>query len=106
MKEKKILELFTGCKEIIQCHFDQYPIEKYYVSYNLFTELVPYGSLGELIRKGGALSENTVRIYTHILLKGLYCIHEKGMIHYNLRPDNIFFVSNMKESCKVSSKDC
>ncbi|XP_020214525.1 mitogen-activated protein kinase kinase kinase 17 [Cajanus cajan] len=88
-KEKKILELFKGCNEIIQCYFDQYAIEKYYVSYNLFMELAPYGSLGELIRKRGALSEDTVRIYTHMLLKGLHCIHGKEVVHCDLKPDNI-----------------
>nr|KYP69019.1 Mitogen-activated protein kinase kinase kinase A [Cajanus cajan] len=59
-------------------------------------ELAPYGSLGELIRKRGAISEDTVRIYTHMLLKGLHCIHEKEVVHCDLKPDNILLFPTWK----------
>jgi len=87
-KERNILELFMGCEEIIQCYFYQYAFRRGCITYNLFMEYAPYGSLGDLIRKR-PLSEKEVIVYTHMLLKGLSCIHKKGVVHCDLKPDNI-----------------
>ncbi|KAK7303190.1 hypothetical protein RJT34_14092 [Clitoria ternatea] len=88
VREKRIMGLFIGCKEIVQCYFDQLIMEQGNLSYNLFLDYAPYGSLGDSIRKKQLL-DNQVRIYTGMILKGLSCIHQKGVVHCDLKPDNI-----------------
>ena len=102
-KEKKILELFKGCQEILQCYFYQYTIEKNSVIYNFFIEFAPYGSLGSLIRKG-PLPEKEVITYTHMLLKGLCCIHKQGVVHCDLKPDNILLFPSSNGHAKYQLK--
>ncbi|KAG5149476.1 hypothetical protein JHK82_016357 [Glycine max] len=59
-KEKRILDSFLGCKEILQCYFDQFTVERNYVTYNLFMECAPYGSLLGLVNKKGPISDSEV----------------------------------------------
>ncbi|CAJ1947754.1 unnamed protein product [Sphenostylis stenocarpa] len=102
-KEKKILELFIGCKEILQCFFYTYTIERGFSIYNLFMEFAPYGSLADLIRKG-PLPEKEVILCTHMLLKGLSCIHGKGIVHCDLKPDNILLFPSSEDPTKFQLK--
>ncbi|XP_027362861.1 mitogen-activated protein kinase kinase kinase 17-like [Abrus precatorius] len=102
-KEKKIMELFIGCKEIVQCYFGQFTVQKGHLTYDLFMEFSPYGSLGDLIRKK-PLMENEVRIYTCMLLKGLSCIHERGVVHCDLKPDNILLFPSSEDGARYQLK--
>ena len=102
-KKRKILELFRGCQEIIQCYFCQYTIENNSIIYNLFMEFAPYGSLGDLIRKG-PLPNKEVITYTHMLLKGLCCIHKEEVVHCDLKPDNILLFPSSDGHAKYQLK--
>ncbi|RDX61152.1 Mitogen-activated protein kinase kinase kinase 17, partial [Mucuna pruriens] len=102
-KEKRILKLLLGCKEILQCYFDEFSIERNYVYYNLFLEFAPYGSLGDLLKKGPLL-DREVRIYTHMLLKGLSCIHQNGVVHCDLKPDNILLFPSSEKGVRYQLK--
>ncbi|CAJ1967802.1 unnamed protein product [Sphenostylis stenocarpa] len=103
-KEKNILELFKGCKEILQYYFYKHTVEGGYVISNLCMEYAPYGSLGDLIREEGPLSEKEVISYTHMLLKGLSCIHKKGVVHCDLKPDNILLFPSSDGHSKYQLK--
>ncbi|RDX89843.1 Mitogen-activated protein kinase kinase kinase 17, partial [Mucuna pruriens] len=102
-KEKRILESFIGCKEILQFYFDQFTIKRNNIRYNLFMEFAPYGSLGDLIKKR-QLSESEVRIYTQMILKGLCSIHQKGVVHCDLKPDNILLFSSFEDGVRYQLK--
>jgi len=102
-KEQRILELFKGCEEILQCYFYQDTIENGRRTYNLFMEYTPCGTLDDLIRKG-SLSEKEVITYTRMLLKGLCSIHKEGIIHCDLKPANILLFPSSDDNAKYQLK--
>ncbi|KAK7307348.1 hypothetical protein VNO77_40322 [Canavalia gladiata] len=97
------MESFIGCDEIVQCYSGQFSMEKKYLSYTLFMEFSPYGSLGDLMKKRPIL-ESEVRIYTHMLLKGLSCIHGIGVVHCDLKPNNILLFPSSKKGAMCQLK--
>ncbi|XP_061344475.1 mitogen-activated protein kinase kinase kinase 20-like [Gastrolobium bilobum] len=103
MREENIMRSLIGCEEFIQCYFGQFTIEKGEFIYNLVMEFAPYGSLRDLIRKGPLL-ESEARIYTIMLLKGLSCIHQAGVVHCDLKPDNILLFPSSKNDAKYQLK--
>jgi serine/threonine protein kinase len=59
-------------------------------SYNLFLELAPGGSLAhEIARNGGRLAEHDIRAYTADILRGLAYIHEKSLVHGDVKARNL-----------------
>ncbi|KAA8524971.1 hypothetical protein F0562_011391 [Nyssa sinensis] len=92
-KEREILlEILRGCPEIICCYGHQVTIENGQLLYNLLLEFAPGGTLADLIKNkncGGMLPESDVRRYTHMILKGLSYMHEKGYVHCDIKPSNI-----------------
>jgi serine/threonine protein kinase len=59
-------------------------------SYHLFLELAPGGSLAdEVARSGGRLEENRIAAYTADVLRGLAYIHEKSLVHGDIKSRNI-----------------
>jgi serine/threonine protein kinase len=59
-------------------------------SYHLFLELAPGGSLAdEVARSGGRLEENRIAAYTADVLRGLAYIHEKSLVHGDIKSGNI-----------------
>ncbi|KAK7313118.1 hypothetical protein VNO77_37545 [Canavalia gladiata] len=104
-KEKRIMESFIGCKEIVQFYFSHICKERNDIIYNLVMEFASYGSLGDLLRKKpGPVSENEVRIYTRMLLRGLSCIHQNGIVHCDLNPDNILLFSSSDDCARYQLK--
>ena len=96
-KELRIFNVLKNCPEIISCFGQQLSTKDGAIFYNLFLEYAPAGTLSDLIHKSssGVLQETNIRIYTHIILKGLSHIHSKGYIHCDLIPNNIIvFPSN------------
>ncbi|PIN02158.1 MEKK [Handroanthus impetiginosus] len=58
--------------------------------YNLFLEYVPGGTLSDLIRKQGSfLDESVIRAYTNQMLKGLNYLHLMGVVHCDVKGQNI-----------------
>ncbi|CAI9770186.1 unnamed protein product [Fraxinus pennsylvanica] len=89
-KEGEILYKLRGCPEIIQCFGEDISIEKNKQVYNLLLEYAPGGSLADLIEKNeGKIPESHVACYSYMLLKGLSHVHEKGIVHCDMKPDNI-----------------
>ncbi|XP_047159975.1 mitogen-activated protein kinase kinase kinase 20-like [Vigna umbellata] len=103
LREKKVFELLRGCEGIVQCYYYKCIVERGYLTYNLFMEYAPHGSLGNLI-KTKLLSDKEVIVYTHMLLKGLSCMHEKGIVHCDLKPDNILLFPSWDDRTKYQLK--
>ncbi|KAA0057066.1 mitogen-activated protein kinase kinase kinase YODA-like [Cucumis melo var. makuwa] len=62
------------------------------------------GTLTDLIEQRKKLSENEVKEYLKMILKGLSCIHRKGFVHADLKPANIlaFPQNNGKMKLKIA----
>jgi hypothetical protein len=70
----------------------------------LYLEYLPGGSLAKLLYKTGPLPEPTVRIFTRQILQGLQYLHENGIIHRDIKSENILIDS---EGClKLSDFGC
>ncbi|KAJ0104549.1 hypothetical protein Patl1_18263 [Pistacia atlantica] len=89
-KERRILEKLSCLPEIVECLGANIDYEdRVGFVYNLYLEYAAGGTLLDVIRSGGKLSEPEVQHYTRLILKGLCSIHEKGYVHCDLKPANI-----------------
>lgn len=70
--------------------------EKLNDNYCMYIEYLPGGSISKLLYNVGALPEITVKAYTKQILKGLKYLHSNGIIHRDLKSDNILLDSNGK----------
>ncbi|KAG2310620.1 hypothetical protein Bca52824_022177 [Brassica carinata] len=72
--------------------------------YNLLMEYVPGGSLHDLIKNsGGKLPEPAIRSYTRQILKGLMYLHERGVVHCDLKSRNVMIGG---ETAKIADLGC
>lgn len=61
---------------------------------NLFIEYMAAGSLGDVTEKlGGKLHERVIRLYTCEILKGLKYLHDNGIVHGDLKSQNVLLGS-------------
>lgn len=58
-------------------------------SLHIFLEYVPGGSIASLLAKFGAFPEPVIRVYTAQLLRGLEYLHQKGIMHRDIKGANI-----------------
>ncbi|KAG8987136.1 ATP binding, partial [Tulasnella sp. 427] len=56
---------------------------------NIFLEYVPGGSITTLLKNYGAFEESLVKIWVRQILTGLNYLHEKGIIHRDIKGANI-----------------
>ncbi|GAX73637.1 hypothetical protein CEUSTIGMA_g1088.t1 [Chlamydomonas eustigma] len=56
---------------------------------NIFLEYIAGGSIASLIDKFGPLQENVVRVYTKQILKGLEYLHQRKIMHRDIKGANI-----------------
>ncbi|KAG8917788.1 ATP binding [Tulasnella sp. 417] len=56
---------------------------------NIFLEYVPGGSITTLLKNYGAFEESLVKIWVKQILMGLNYLHEKGIIHRDIKGANI-----------------
>ncbi|ODQ77910.1 hypothetical protein BABINDRAFT_25189, partial [Babjeviella inositovora NRRL Y-12698] len=74
--------------------------EKSATSYSLFLEYVAGGSVGSCLRMYGRFSEQVIRYLTKQVLLGLSYIHDKGILHRDLKADNLLLETD--GTCKIS----
>lgn len=60
------------------------------------------GSLGSVFRKYGKLQEAEVRWFTRQILDGLEYLHGKGILHRDLKGDNILVDPNNNGVVKIT----
>lgn len=68
--------------------------------YSLFLEYVAGGSVGSLIRMNGPFDDQLIRHLTLQVLKGLSYLHSKGILHRDMKADNLLLDND--GVCKIS----
>ncbi|KAJ5576814.1 hypothetical protein N7535_003740 [Penicillium sp. DV-2018c] len=69
-------------------------------SISIYLEYISGGSVGSCLRKHGKFEESVVRSLTRQTLDGLAYLHEKGILHRDLKADNILL--DLDGTCKIS----
>ncbi|KAJ8493793.1 hypothetical protein OPV22_015514 [Ensete ventricosum] len=73
--------------------------------YHLFMEYAPEGSMSDEIKKrGGRLDELSIRSYTCDLLRGLAYLHSNGVVHCDLKSQNVLICSGGR--AKIADLGC
>ncbi|KAJ7932483.1 MAP kinase [Mycena leptocephala] len=67
---------------------------------SIFLEYVPGGSIGSCLLKHGRFDEDVTKSFTSQILGGLEYLHSKGILHRDLKSDNILV--EMSGVCKIS----
>ncbi|KAA0059705.1 mitogen-activated protein kinase kinase kinase ANP1-like [Cucumis melo var. makuwa] len=107
--EEQVLKQFKDCPEIVQYLGSEITrgrdIRNDHVDfYTLKLEYAAGGTLDDLIEQRDKLPEAEVKDYLRMILKGLSCIHSKGFVHVDLKPNNIlaFPQSDGKMKLKIA----
>ena len=69
-------------------------------SISIFLEYISGGSIGSCLRKHGKFEEDVVRSLTRQTLEGLSYLHNAGILHRDLKADNILL--DVDGTCKIS----
>lgn len=69
-------------------------------SISIYLEYISGGSVGSCLRKHGKFEESVVRSLTRQTLEGLAYLHEEGILHRDLKADNILLDTD--GTCKIS----
>lgn len=92
---------------VLRCFGSDYSTseENASVSCNLFLEYMDRGSLADLIKKsGGRLGDQDVQHYTRAILEGLSYLHDNGIVHCDIKAENILLGSS--GSVKIGDFGC
>ncbi|KAL1857824.1 mitogen-activated protein kinase kinase kinase [Paecilomyces lecythidis] len=69
-------------------------------SISIYLEYISGGSIGSCLRKHGKFEESVVKSLTRQTLDGLAYLHDQGILHRDLKADNILL--DLDGSCKIS----
>lgn len=70
------------------------------LSISIYLEYISGGSIGSCLRKHGKFEESVVKSLTSQTLSGLAYLHDSGILHRDLKADNILL--DLDGSCKIS----
>ncbi|KAF9872818.1 hypothetical protein CkaCkLH20_09681 [Colletotrichum karsti] len=104
----KMRELVTALDQEIETmqHLDHVNIVQYLgcerkeTSISIFLEYISGGSIGSCLRKHGKFEEPVVSSLTRQMLSGLAYLHREGILHRDLKADNILL--DLDGTCKIS----
>lgn len=63
-------------------------------NYYLVMELVPGGDLMDFVAANGAIGEDATQVITKQILDGISYVHKLGILHRDLKPDNILIMQD------------
>ncbi|KAK6200488.1 kinase-like domain-containing protein [Scheffersomyces amazonensis] len=63
-------------------------------NYYIVMELVPGGDLMDFVAANGAIGEEATQVITKQILEGIKYVHNKGISHRDLKPDNILIMQD------------
>ncbi|CAH8665305.1 unnamed protein product [Schistosoma bovis] len=63
--------------------------------WHLVMEYAPKGELNSYLKRSGRLDEKTSKNYSSQILSALDHLHNNGVVHRDLKAENVFIVSNM-----------
>ena len=69
-------------------------------SISIYLEYIAGGSVGSCLRKHGKFQESLVKSLTRQTLQGLHYLHAAGILHRDLKADNILL--DLDGTCKIS----
>ncbi|KAL2176601.1 uncharacterized protein P884DRAFT_202810 [Thermothelomyces heterothallicus CBS 202.75] len=106
--QKKMQELVAALNREIDTmqHLDHVNIVQYLGcerkerSISIFLEYISGGSIGSCLRKHGKFEEPVVASLTRQTLSGLAYLHREGILHRDLKADNILL--DLDGTCKIS----
>ncbi|KAK5661764.1 hypothetical protein OQA88_9865 [Cercophora sp. LCS_1] len=106
--KKKMQELVAALDQEIDTmqHLDHVNIVQYLgcerkeTSISIFLEYISGGSIGSCLRKHGKFEEPVVASLTRQTLSGLAYLHREGILHRDLKADNILL--DVDGTCKIS----
>jgi mitogen-activated protein kinase kinase kinase len=82
-------------------HIVQYlGFERGELSISIYLEYISGGSIGSCLRKHGKFEESVVKSLTRQVLSGLAYLHDQGILHRDLKADNILL--DLDGTCKIS----
>ncbi|KAE8152706.1 hypothetical protein BDV25DRAFT_57663 [Aspergillus avenaceus] len=70
------------------------------LSISIYLEYISGGSIGSCLRKHGKFEESVVKSLTRQTLSGLAYLHNQGILHRDLKADNILL--DLDGTCKIS----
>ncbi|KAJ6028281.1 hypothetical protein N7540_003857 [Penicillium herquei] len=70
------------------------------MSISIYLEYISGGSIGSCLRKHGKFEESVVKSLTRQTLSGLAYLHDMGILHRDLKADNILL--DLDGTCKIS----
>ncbi|VVB16056.1 unnamed protein product [Arabis nemorensis] len=102
-REQKILSNLSS-PYIVQYIGSGLTIENDKSMYNILMEYVSGGSIHDLIKhSGGNLPEPAIRSYTRQILKGLTYLHDRGIVHCDVKSQNVMIGG---EIAKIGDLGC
>lgn len=104
-RQKEMIAALNQEIETMQ-HLDHVNIVQYLgcerkeLNMSIFLEYISGGSVGSCLRKHGRFEESVVRSLTRQTLSGLEYLHREGILHRDLKADNILL--DVDGTCKIS----
>ena len=106
--QERVKEMVAALDQEIETmqHLDHNNIVQYLgcergeYSISIFLEYINGGSVGSCLRKHGRFEESLVRSLTRQTLDGLAYLHREGILHRDLKADNILL--DVDGTCKIS----